>query len=91
MGIKGHAFDEVLPVFSKGFLVLFWPDGQPAAEQGLSVCPVLAADKTAARDAFLRDTPGALVATIASLEELGDYRRQILKLAQDNGADLAIG
>ena len=78
-------------MFVKGFLVLFWPDGHAVGEQGLAMCPVLAADKEAARKAFLETSPQATIATVFSIEELGAHRRQILELAQQSGADLSIG
>lgn len=75
----------------KGFLVLFWPHGQTLGENDLATCPVLAANKQAARDAFLKKQPDASVAAVFSMEDLSTHRRTILELAQNTGADLSVG
>lgn len=75
----------------KGFLVLFWGEGVHPAEESLQASPIVATHADAARAAFLKATPGATIATLMSLEDLGRHRRQLLELAEKSGASLSVG
>ncbi len=76
----------------QGFSVFSIHRDAPAGEfSSLTVSPVVAVSKDLALEAFAQQSPERLVVMVASMDDLGRYRRDLLALAEDRGLPLSLG